>query len=172
MSRVTDFITARLDELEKAATLVDTEPDRRGLYRRRLQGEGPYQAFELYAPDAAEFYVMRVLRAGEDGRPCDRHDGPATALLQLADSGFVLSLVGALRRVVALHDQWPVLAETPPVLETHDDVDPGQLTLRMSRQIAWLTEREYVKRFGAEAPTAPMVSWIASIWRDHPDYPA
>ena len=34
----------------------------------------------------------------------------------------------------------------------------------------WLTEQEYVKKFGEAPPTAPMIRTLAAVYKDHPDY--
>lgn len=74
----------------------------------------------------------------------------------------------AKRRIVELHDNWPVLVESPPELEQGTDFE--SMTIRMTRQILWLTQQEYVKRFGTEPPTAPMLCALAAVYADHPDY--
>ena len=94
----------------------------------------------------------------------DDGDGPGTWL------GWVKADCEAKRRIVELHQSWPVLADRPPTFEEVDSSDPTQLTMRMTRQIAWMTEQEYRARFGDEPPTAPMLRTLAAIWADHPDY--
>ena len=83
----------------------------------------------------------------------------------------VLTECAAKRKIVELHSRWPVLVEGPmnfdPV-ETNFAID--NYALRVSKQVAWLTEQEYVKRFGVEPPTAPMLRALASVYADHPDY--
>jgi len=41
--------------------------------------------------------------------------------------------------------------------------------IRVSKQIAWLTTREYVARFGTDPPTAPILALLALPYADHPD---
>lgn len=88
--------------------------------------------------------------------------------------GRVMRRCSAIRRVVELHQSWPVLVETQPTLETvkpFDPLDPFDgVTMRMSQQLAWLTQQEYRKAFGSEPPTSPMIRALAAAWADHPDY--
>jgi hypothetical protein len=72
------------------------------------------------------------------------------------------------RQIVALHESWPTLVETPLETETTDDI--SGYVLRASKQIAWLTTREYVARFGIDPPTAPILALLALPYADHPDY--
>jgi len=76
----------------------------------------------------------------------------------------------AKRRIVELHESWPVLVETPGEIDLAMADDPSQIAYRASRRLAWLTEREYRNRFGEEPPTAPIVAALASVYADHPDY--
>lgn len=80
-----------------------------------------------------------------------------------------LALVEALRRIVELHEGWPVLMMTEPKMEEPTG-DYHELTYRLTQQLQWATEREYRARFGEEPPTAPMLRALAGIWVDHPDY--
>lgn len=81
----------------------------------------------------------------------------------------VLAECEAKRAIIAQHEQWPVLVSTPPVLkQVADFVD--NMTYRATQQLAWVTEREYVARFGVEPPTAPMIRTLAAVYADHPDY--
>ena len=78
-----------------------------------------------------------------------------------------LAELAAKRAIVALHESWPVLVEGKPELEASSDAD---MTMRVSQQMAWLTNQEYRKRFGDEPPTAPMLGALAQVYADHPDY--
>jgi hypothetical protein len=92
------------------------------------------------------------------------HDWPkaqALAAKALADCE-------AKRAIVRLHESWPVLAERPPTIDAVQTTTG--LTVRMSQQMAWLTEQEYRERFGIEPPTAPMVAALLVGYAEHPDY--
>lgn len=80
----------------------------------------------------------------------------------------VLAECEAKKEVVKFHDSWPTLVETPIETETTSDIDG--YVLRASKQIAWLTTREYVARFGTEPPTAPILAFLALPYADHEDY--
>lgn len=82
----------------------------------------------------------------------------------------VLAECAAKRAIVELHQQWPVLVQGDPQYDRVDNAAPGAIALRMSQQIAWLTEQEYRRRFGSEPPTAPMLRALAAVYADHPDY--
>lgn len=78
----------------------------------------------------------------------------------------------AKRQIVRLHEQWPVLVETQPEFTAVDTGDIDRLAIRVSRQIAWLTEQEYRQRFGVEPPTTPMIAALLSAYVDHPNFEA
>lgn len=81
----------------------------------------------------------------------------------------MLKDIAAKRRIVELHQSWPVLVQRPPEIAV-DPNDLDSLTLRMSQQMAWLTQQAYRDRFGDEPPTAPILRELASVYVDHPDY--
>ena len=80
----------------------------------------------------------------------------------------VLAECDAKRRIVELHQGWPVLVTSPPGFSTDESL-PG-VTMRMSQQIQWQTQSEYRERFGDEPPTAPILAILALPYADHPDY--
>ena len=80
--------------------------------------------------------------------------------------GRVLAECEAKRRIIAFHESWPVLIQTEPSLE----LTPETWVAKMTSDIAWLTNAEYVKRFGTDPPTAPMLLAMAQAYADHPDY--
>lgn len=82
----------------------------------------------------------------------------------------VLAECAAKRSIIKLHEGWPVLMETQPVMERVPTDRMDVLTFRMSQSINWLTEQEYVKRFGTAPPAAPMIRALAAVYADHPDY--
>jgi hypothetical protein len=84
------------------------------------------------------------------------------------EAGRVLAECEAKRRIVALHQSWPTLIETPLETETTNDIE--SYVLRASKQIAWLTTSEYVARFGSEPPTSPILSLLALPYMHHKDY--
>lgn len=81
----------------------------------------------------------------------------------------VLAECAAKRAIIAQHQAWPVLAEQAPEYSTSDDGLNG-ISYRVNQQMMWLTEQEYVKKFGEAPPTAPMIRTLAAVYKDHPDY--
>jgi hypothetical protein len=81
----------------------------------------------------------------------------------------VLAECAAKRAIIEQHKDWPVLVEKEPEF-TEDATDPQNIAYRVTQEMVWLTEREYVKRFGTEAPTTNMIRAIAAVYKDHPDY--
>jgi hypothetical protein len=81
----------------------------------------------------------------------------------------VLAECAAKRAIIEQHKDWPVLVEKKPEFRA-DATDPQSMAYRVSQEMVWLTEREYVKRFGVEAPTTNMVRALAAVYADHPDY--
>ena len=89
------------------------------------------------------------------------------------DPASTLADLEAKRKILAWHESWPVLTEGPIEFE---QVDLGgtinSIAIQTARQAAWLTEREYVKHFGAAPPTSPILEMLAEPFREHPDHPA
>lgn len=83
---------------------------------------------------------------------------------------WLLADCAAKRAIVEFHQQWPVLVRGEPVLEQGTDTEPDAMVFRMLQRLDWATEQEYVKRFGTEPPTAPILRILASMYADHPDY--
>lgn len=98
------------------------------------------------------------------------HEGVQRAHVAKWNPARVLAECEAKRRIVELHESWPVLVQQQPTFEPIDDADPSRLTIRASQQLAWLTEQEYRDRFGDEPPTAPMIRVLALMYADHPDW--
>lgn len=82
----------------------------------------------------------------------------------------VLAECVAKRAIIKQHEEWPVLVERKPSELESVAHSLDSITYRMTSELAWLTTREYIKRFGVEPPTAPMISALAAAYRDHPDY--
>lgn len=75
-----------------------------------------------------------------------------------ADLGEMASLEYDMK-IVDEHERWPVLVETAPGLELADVYysDLNQAFYRISKRILWMTQQEYIKKFGTEPPTAPII---------------
>lgn len=95
-------------------------------------------------------------------------------VMRLSDPDRVLAEVEAKRKIIAFHEQWPVLVTTEPKIElSGDDTLAGTIdmyTARMSQQIEWQTTQQYRARFGTEPPTAPMLLALAQVYAGHPDF--
>lgn len=82
----------------------------------------------------------------------------------------VLRECAAKRAIIKQHEAWPVRVSESVAPSFEATAGTESVTLRMTQRMAWLTEREYVKRFGVEPPTAPMLRTLAAVYADHPDY--
>ena len=76
----------------------------------------------------------------------------------------------AKKKIIEWHQSWPVLVQTPPTFENNESTDPSRIVLRASQQIAWLTQQEYVKRFGTAPPSAPILRLLALPYADREGY--
>ena len=120
-----------------------------------------------------EFLQARV---AEDEEQARRSVGPMSDDWRIVESwregvaARVLAECEAKRAIIKWHESWPVLVEQPPVFETADGADPMSMAMRMSWQMAWLTTKEYVARFGTEPPSTPILRSLAAVYADHPDY--
>jgi hypothetical protein len=116
-------------------------------------------AIENYAPNAWDNPAT-----GGNYYPAD------VAFWDMHTPSRILAECAAKRAIIKQHESWPVLVERKPSeLETVAG-GLGSITYRMTSEIAWLTTREYIKRFGTEPPTAPMILTLAAVYSDHPDY--
>ena len=109
------------------------------------------------AMSITEFLLARI--AEDEASACPF---PGAAYLR------ALRECAAKRAIIKQHEEWPVLVERQPEYSISNDV--SNVAFRATQQIAWLTEREYVKKFGEEPPTAPMIRTLAAVYFDHPDY--
>jgi hypothetical protein len=83
-------------------------------------------------------------------------------------------LCNGIREIIKRHKDWPVLVEGPFDMELDTDWGPGEptneYTMRMVRRLGWMTEQEFIKKFGTDPPTAPLLSAIAIQWKTHPEF--
>lgn len=80
---------------------------------------------------------------------------------QLAD-------VEAKQKILDLHEQWPLLLETPPAMEMQPHMPGEQWVAHFTQQIDWVTTQQYRRRFGDDPPTGPIVRALLQpyAWRD------
>lgn len=81
----------------------------------------------------------------------------------------------AIEAVLDFHKNWPVLVEKPAEIrkmESFKNITETLDSYRMEfvQEYDFLLGQEYMKIFGAEPPTTPMLRRIASIWASHPDF--
>ena len=76
--------------------------------------------------------------------------------------------VVAKMKILDLHEQWPILLETPPVIETQAHVPGEPWEMHFTQQIDWLTTQQYRRRFGDDPPTSPIIRALLQVyaWRD------
>lgn len=97
-------------------------------------------------------------------------DGNFGQLAAYIDPQRLLAECAAKRAIIEWHQNWPVLVETKPTFE--QDPSLQGTVVRAWQEIAWLTEREYLGKFGSEPPTAPILRIMAQVYADHPDFKA
>lgn len=69
------------------------------------------------------------------------------------------------------HDNFPVLVTEQPEFNLEGEASGlDEIRYRMTQEINWFTNQEYVKRFGTEPPTSPLLlAWLQQYaW--HPDF--
>jgi hypothetical protein len=121
-----------------------------------------------------EFYLARLheLESGWRAQKRREDEGDDVPLFhfeqRLVDE--MLADIAAKRKIVELHEQWPVLVERPPELVRTDPSDLDSWTFKMTQQIRWATEQEYRKVFGDDPPTSPIMRALVSVYADHPDF--
>lgn len=74
--------------------------------------------------------------------------------------------------ICKVHDEiWPVLTTEPPELQVVKTVDDfNTVAYQMRQNIEWHTRDSYVKKFGTDPPTNPIVLSIARIWKTHDNF--
>src|SRR5688572_24136319 len=87
--------------------------------------------------------------------------------MHLGGSQQDLADLAAKRKILDLHESWPVLVEREPVL-VHD---VASMTVSLTQDLAWLTTQEYRKRFGIEPPTSPVIHALLQPYASRPDFP-
>lgn len=166
MTTLTEFLLARIAEDEAAARSAT-----QGQWVR--YGDGRFYDYTVGLTPA----FVPWPQTGGNRSPGRDYSAEIVGGVQEADGTHivrwnparVLAECEAKRRIVEFHSKWPVLVEGPPRFD-QPGTDLNTLAMRMTREIAWLTQQEYVKRFGTEAPTAPMLRVLAMPYADHPDY--
>ena len=130
--------------------------------------EAPVKGAELTLTDFLLARIAEDERAARKLAETDRR--PVLSLATTVNHpDRILLECEAKRRIIELHRSWPVLVETPPTFEQAGS-DADSMTFRMSQQIQWQTQQEYVARFGSEPPSAPMMRALALPYADHPDF--
>ena len=77
----------------------------------------------------------------------------------------------AILNALVWHKNWPVLVEGPAKFETDPiEGDVNHMSIRMTQQYVWTTQQEYIKHFGTQPPTAPLIRKWAQMWKDHPEF--
>jgi len=150
MSDIVEFLLARVAEDEADARAADGS---RWFHQDKLV------SFEALGPDGDWVDVSAPISV--DTRANGHH-------IARWSPARVLAECEAKRRIIALHEEWPVLIQTEPTIEEASDL--GNFAYRASQQIAWATNREYVARFGTEAPTTRVLLALALPYAQHPSF--
>ena len=162
---ITEFLLARIAEDEAVARSLTSTAWVEGIERSgspgRWRGIAAHIVSDATAVDSAGIIPddAEVLRGSRQAvTHAARHD-PARVLAECE----------AKRRILELHQAWPVLVETPPKFDPAV-MDLTTVSFRVPQRLAWLTQQEYRERFGDEPPTGPMLAALAAVYADPPDY--
>lgn len=119
-----------------------------------------------------EFLEARISEDEQQARACRELGWVPARKYGLTAIGYTRTLAEceAKRIIIKQHEQWPVLVERKPSELEIARQGLASVTYRMTSEMAWMTTKEYIKRFGSEPPTAPMLLTLAAIYKDHPDY--
>jgi hypothetical protein len=82
----------------------------------------------------------------------------------------IFELCANQRKMIDWHKNWPVLVESPPKYEHGPQKGSTDWQISVTQQMAWLTQEAYVKQFGSQPPTAPLLKEMADMYRTHPDW--
>lgn len=151
-----EFFKARLDEIEARA---------RGQRAHRVIGSnpGPFDGLVL------TFDGNRVHYGELD--VTEPYDAWVETLPLTREAEFTLADVAAKRKVIELHELWPILVSQPEPPKPDWQTDGMQgFSFAYAERVAWLTTQEYRTRFGDEPPTGPIISALIQPFSDHPDF--
>jgi hypothetical protein len=158
---VTEFLLARIAEDEATARAAGVTGHSWGtMIEETGSGENIYYTVEV--PGVKDSTIADMWSTDQIGRDQSEH-------IARHDPARVLAECAAKRAIIKQHEDWPVLVEGELEMEPASS-DIQSMAYRATRQIAWMTEQEYIKRFGVEPPTAPMVATLAAVYADHPEY--
>lgn len=78
----------------------------------------------------------------------------------------------AMLEILKIHDAtWQVLVQEPLALQKIETVaDFNTVSYQLRQNIEWHTRDSYIKRFGQDPPTNPIVLNLARIWKAHSDF--
>lgn len=132
LTDITEFLLSRIAEDEEAARL------------------SPMRTWEARIPGT--FEPIQILHKRKDVVAADVEENAARHIARWTPAR-VLAECEAKRRIIEFHQQWPVLIDERPKFTLRTD-PLDDLTYLVTQQLAWLTTREYVARFGHEPPTS------------------
>lgn len=81
----------------------------------------------------------------------------------------LMNLIENQMEILDWHLRWPTMVMSPPKLQ-QDASDPSGWRVSMTQQIDFVTREEYRRKFGTEAPTAPLLKSWAMKYSSHPDF--
>jgi hypothetical protein len=96
----------------------------------------------------------------------------------IKDKGFEIShdefmaianLAQSMRETLKLHQQWPILVSEETDFE-FEQVDINNFSYVATQKFNWMTNQEYIARFGTEPPTSNMLKNWLRTYRLHPDF--
>lgn len=152
MSTLAEFLLARIAEDETAADVL-------------LGGEWSVGTTSEHAKDGVVFrddgYVYDI--ATPVRRDIAEH-------IARHDPVRILAECEAKRRIIELHESWPVLVSKPPKLEENASAGTDRMVVQLTQQLQWHTQQEYRAKFGDEPPTAPILLALAQPYASHPDF--
>lgn len=73
------------------------------------------------------------------------------------------------RQILKWHQNWPILVETPTEFN-EVSTEPDRIIFQMQKKFAWATTNEYIRAYGTDPPTAPILKIIANQWSEHPAF--
>jgi len=176
---ITEFLEARITE-DEAAARAAIDPARPGVQWQWVTNETDRVVANGDLAEAQEYQKISLRTVEEYPTSAGELPGFLIGYAEEVDPGAgehiarhdparVLAECRAKRAIIEQHKDWPVLVERKPEF-TEASNDIHSMTYRATQEMAWLTEREYVKRFGVEAPTTNMIRALAAVYADHPDY--
>lgn len=98
----------------------------------------------------------------------------ALGLIGFDDESAIHTIINSQMEVVKLGKDWPVMLQKKPVeteiVPTFELDAYDKIRVRVHQEVEWITQQEYIKRFGRVSAMAPFIRTLLMGYTWHPDF--